>query len=53
MVKNRSMLWWTALLIGWSFDLLYWGKAPGISFAVQISLTRLEILNRSITRGSR
>ncbi len=39
MVKNRSMLWWTALLIGWSFDLLYWGKAPGISFALQISLT--------------
>jgi len=31
MVKNRSTLWYTALIIGWSFDLLYWGKPLGIS----------------------
>ncbi len=38
MVKNRSTLWYTALIIGWSFDLLYWGKPLGISFFIQVVL---------------
>ena len=38
MVKNKSTLWYTALIIGWSFDLLYWGKPLGISFFIQVVL---------------
>ena len=38
MVKNRSTLWYTALLVGWGFDLLYWGKTLGISFLIHVLL---------------
>lgn len=38
MVKNRSTLWYVALLVGWAFDILYWEKVPGISFFIHISL---------------
>lgn len=38
MVKNRSTLWYIALLVGWAFDILYWEKAPGISFFIHVSL---------------
>ena len=48
MVKNKSALWYTALIIGWSFDLLYWGKPLGISFFIQVVLllAGLVILSR-------
>jgi hypothetical protein len=38
MVKNRSTLWYTALIIGWGFDLFYWNKPVGISFMLHIIL---------------
>jgi len=38
MVKNRSTLWYGALLVGWAFDILYWDKLPGISFFIHIAL---------------
>ncbi len=38
MVKNRSTLWYIALLVGWAFDILYWGKVPGVSFFIHIVL---------------
>ena len=38
MVKNRSTLWYAALIVGWAFDILYWKKPPGISFAIHVSL---------------
>jgi hypothetical protein len=38
MVKNRSTLWYLALLVGWTFDILYWDKIPGISFFIHIIL---------------
>jgi len=38
MVKNRSTLWYSALLVGWAFDILYWEKPIGISFAVHLLL---------------
>jgi hypothetical protein len=38
MVKNRSTLWYTALVVGWSFDILYWKKPPGISFLIHVVL---------------
>ena len=36
MVKNRSTLWYSALVVGWSFDILYWKKPPGISFLIHV-----------------
>jgi hypothetical protein len=38
MVKNRSTLWYTALVIGWAFDLLYWKKPLGVSFLIHMVL---------------
>jgi hypothetical protein len=38
MVKNRSTLWYCALIVGWAFDILYWEKPPGISFAIHVIL---------------
>jgi len=38
MVKNRSTLWYSALIVGWAFDILYWKKPPGISFAIHVVL---------------
>ncbi|MCJ7715803.1 MAG: DUF4173 domain-containing protein [Anaerolineales bacterium] len=38
MVKNRSTLWYSALIVGWGFDILYWEKPIGISFAVHLLL---------------
>lgn len=38
MVKHRSTLWYSALLVGWAFDILYWEKPPGISFAIHLIL---------------
>lgn len=48
MVKNRSTLWYTALLIGWSFDLLYWGKPLGISFFIQVILLLAGLVTLSL-----
>ncbi len=38
MVKNRSTLWYCALIVGWGFDVLYWKKPLGISFAIHVLL---------------
>jgi hypothetical protein len=38
MVKNRSTLWYSALIVGWAFDILYWKKPPGISFTIHMVL---------------
>ena len=38
MVKNRSTLWYSALVIGWGFDILYWKKPLGISFLIHLVL---------------
>ena len=38
MVKNRSTLWYCALIVGWGFDILYWKKPLGISFAIHVIL---------------
>ncbi len=38
MVKNRSTLWYGAFFVGWFFDILYWKKPPGISFAIHLTL---------------
>ena len=38
MVKNRSTLWYCALIVGWAFDILYWKKPLGVSFAIHVLL---------------
>jgi hypothetical protein len=38
MVKNRSTLWYAALLVGWAFDFLYWKKTAGIAYFIHILL---------------
>ncbi|MFO8036551.1 MAG: DUF4173 domain-containing protein [Anaerolineales bacterium] len=38
MVKDKQALWLTALVVGWGFDLLYWQKPLGVSFAIHILL---------------
>jgi hypothetical protein len=38
MVKNRSTLWYCALIVGWGFDVLYWKKPLGVSFTIHILL---------------
>jgi hypothetical protein len=38
MVKNRSSLWYCALIVGWGFDILYWKKPLGVSFAIHVLL---------------
>ncbi len=37
-LKKLSHLWLIALALGWSFDFLFWNKAPGISFPVLVAL---------------
>lgn len=34
MKQTPNRLWFTVLLLGWLFDLLFWQHEPGISFAV-------------------
>ena len=39
MQKYSTQLWLLALALGWSFDLLFWDKQPGISFFIFVALT--------------
>jgi hypothetical protein len=39
MIQKTARLWWVALLVGWSFDFLFWGKFPGVSFVVFVAIT--------------
>ncbi len=39
MSRDQSLrLGITAIVVGWCFDLLFWGKAPGISFFIYVAL---------------
>jgi Domain of unknown function (DUF4153) len=38
MSTSPNRFWISALIIAWSFDLLFWKKAPGISFAIFVLL---------------
>ena len=39
---NSKRLWTTTILLGISFDLLFWDKVPGISFPIFIALVLLS-----------
>ncbi len=34
MQKNPNVLWYSVLLLGWLFDLLFWGQSIGINLAI-------------------
>jgi hypothetical protein len=38
MMKRVNRLWTTTILLGLAFDILFWKKTPGISFAVFVTL---------------
>ena len=38
MKSNPTRFWWTVVALGWVFDFLFWKKAPGINFALYVSL---------------
>jgi hypothetical protein len=37
-MKRTYILWITVLVLGWLFDFLFWGHAPGINFAIYVVL---------------
>jgi hypothetical protein len=37
-MKRTNILWITALLLGWSFDFLFWKHAQGLNFAFFVAL---------------
>jgi hypothetical protein len=38
MFKHSNRLWIAVLFLGWVFDFLFWGHAPGINFAIFVSV---------------
>ena len=38
MKSNPNRFWWTVIALGWFFDFLFWRKAPGINFALYVTL---------------
>ena len=38
MSTSPNRFWITALVVAWSFDLLFWKKVPGVSFAIFVLL---------------
>jgi len=38
MKSNPNRFWLTVIALGWAFDFLFWKKAPGINFAIYVTL---------------
>src|SRR5512135_3765305 len=38
MKKNPNLLWFSALILGWLFDFLFWDQQMGVNFAVYAAL---------------
>jgi hypothetical protein len=38
MKTNPTRFWWTVIALGFAFDFLFWGKTPGINFALYVLL---------------
>ncbi|MFL7869913.1 MAG: DUF4153 domain-containing protein, partial [Anaerolineales bacterium] len=38
MKSNPTRFWWTVVALGWAFDFLFWKKAPGINFAIYVTI---------------
>ncbi len=52
-LQHKSRLLWSVILIAWIFDLLFWKKAPGISFLIMVILTLVGGLLLSLGEGIR
>ena len=35
--KHTNLVWIVALVLGWGFDFLFWGKPVGINFAIYLN----------------
>jgi len=38
MKSNTTRFIWVVIALGWAFDFLFWEKAPGINFAIYVTL---------------
>jgi len=38
-IEHPKRILWTAILVAWTFDFLFWKKSPGISFAIFVGIT--------------
>jgi len=36
MLKHSNRLWIAVILLGWTFDFLFWGHTPGVNFAIYV-----------------
>lgn len=52
-IKHRGWLIWTPVVIAWFFDLLFWKKAPGISFPILVFVTLAAAAVLAIREGIR
>lgn len=52
-IKHKSRLIWSAIFIAWIFDLLFWKKAPGVSFLILVVITMAGGLILSLGEGIR
>jgi hypothetical protein len=52
-LQHKSRLIWSVILIAWIFDLLFWKKAPGISFLIMVIITLVGGLLLSLGEGIR
>ena len=52
-IQHKSRLLWSAILIAWIFDLLFWKKAPGISLLILVIITLAGGLILSLGEGIR
>ena len=52
-LQHKSRLLWSVILIAWIFDLLFWKKAPGISFLIMVIITLVGGLLLSLGEGIR
>jgi hypothetical protein len=45
MNKYAARLWIVVIVLGWAFDFLFWGRMPGLNFAIFMALTLVGGLN--------
>ena len=45
MNKYATRLWIVVIVLGWAFDFLFWGRMPGLNFAIFMALTLVGGLN--------
>jgi hypothetical protein len=51
MPKRFWLYWLIAIAVAWGFDLLFWGKAPGISVTLWILLVLVTGVSLNVSEG--